>query len=178
MQTWIRALAHVALLACALCAACTQPESRGASLLFRGGTGGLTVLEQKQIFDQLSLSVASDGQSFVDTVCGQPAEASVEFPDLNGDQVSEVVVIFGNSCTSGHAERSVLLFVRRDGKLRANLGFPGASVDALTSRNLGYADIRIGGPGWCFPVWRWNGSEYVGLRNEPQEPGGCDAISQ
>ncbi len=25
----------------------------------------------------------------------------------------------------------------------------------------GWPDISIGGPGFCFPVWRWNGKAYA-----------------
>ncbi|HEY7378965.1 MAG TPA: hypothetical protein VH542_09810 [Steroidobacteraceae bacterium] len=169
---------HAILLACVLCAACNSPASRGVSLLFHDDAHGLTAAEQEQILGSLGLALAPDGQGFIDTVCGQAAEASVEYPDLNADRIPEVVVIFGNTCTSGYTERSVLLFLRHDGQLRSNLGFPGASVDVLETRHLGYADVRIGGPGWCFPIWGWNGSEYTYLRSEPQEPGGCDRIDQ
>ena len=33
---------------------------------------------------------------------------------------------------------------------------------------------KIGGPGFCFPVWRWNGKQYVHHGQAAQEPGGCD----
>ena len=41
-----------------------------------------------------------------------------------------------------------------------NLGFPGTLPDALSTTNLGYPDLLIGGPGFEFPVWRWNGKVY------------------
>jgi hypothetical protein len=25
----------------------------------------------------------------------------------------------------------------------------------------GWPDIEMGGPGFCFPVWRWNGKAYA-----------------
>ena len=41
----------------------------------------------------------------------------------------------------------------------------------------GWPDIQMGGPGFCFPVWRWNGSayalnrfEYEGKRCKPSSP--------
>jgi len=27
--------------------------------------------------------------------------------------------------------------------------------------NKGYPDLIIGGPGFEFPIWRWNGKEYA-----------------
>ena len=35
-----------------------------------------------------------------------------------------------------------------------------------TTGKDGWPDISVGGPGFCFPVERWNGSEYVLHRHE------------
>ena len=36
----------------------------------------------------------------------------------------------------------------------------------------GWQDVEIGGPGFCFPVMRWNGKQYAVLRHEdrPRAP--------
>jgi hypothetical protein len=60
------------------------------------------------------------------------------------------------------------------GKYEANVGFPGVTADPKPEKSQGYPDLLIGGPGFCFPVWRWNGKAYDFSRDEPQEPGGCD----
>jgi hypothetical protein len=147
----------------------------GPALLFAKGKGKLTDAEQRQIFAALDLAVASDGKSLVDTVCGQPASAVVELRDMNGDGRDEVLVIYGNSCVSGFTGSSVVLFIQDEGKkYQQNLGFPGASADPKAEKSKGYPDLVIGGPGFCFPVWRWNGTAYAFLRDEPQQPGGCD----
>lgn len=147
----------------------------GPALLFAKGAGKLTPAEQSQIFAALDLGVAADGKGFVDTVCGQPAGANVELRDMNGDGTDEVLVIYGNSCLSGSTGSSVVLFIKdAAGAYQTNLGFPGASADPKTEKSKGYPDLVIGGPGFCFPVWRWNGKAYDFHRNEAQEPGGCD----
>ncbi len=177
------------LAACAACllAACSQPagppaeppDPPGPALLFAGNNGDLSAAERGQVFGGIGLVVAPDGKSLVDGICGQPASASVEFRDMNADGKQEILVTFGNSCTSGHAGSTVVLFVRnREGNLQANLGFPAASADPLPDRNEGYPDLLIGGPGFCFGVWRWNGTTYDYLRNEPQMPGGCDHLNE
>jgi hypothetical protein len=170
-----------------LLAGCGQPVSApvepadppGPSLLFAAGKGDLSAAERGQVFGATALAVTPDGKSFLDGSCGQPAGASVEFRDMNADGRQEVLVIFGNSCTSGHTGSSAVLFIRdAAGNLQANLGFPAASADPLPEKNQGYPDLLIGGPGFCFGVWRWNGTAYDHLRNDPQMPGGCDHLNE
>jgi hypothetical protein len=169
------------ILACCLAvlAACAKPvDPPGPALLFAEGRGDLSAEERLQVFNLLGLSVAPGGKGFIDQACGQPAGAIVEYRDMNADGRQEVLVIFGNDCTSGMAGSSALLLIRdAGGKLQPNLGFPAASADPLPEKNLGYPDLLIGGPGFCFPVWRWNGKEYIGLRSDPQMPGGCDHLN-
>lgn len=170
-----------------LLAGCGQPASAptepadppGPALLFAAGHGDLNASERGQVFGAMGLAVAPDGRTFVDGVCGQPAGASVEFRDMNADGKQEALVIFGNTCTSGHTGSSAVLFIRdAAGNLKANLGFPAASADPLPEKNQGYPDLLIGGPGFCFGVWRWNGATYDHLRNDPQMPGGCDHLNE
>ena len=170
-----RRLGSRLLIACLLAFSAGARAADGPALLFAQGKGKLTPSEQQQIFAALGLQVAPDGKSLIDEACGQPAGAEVEFRDMNGDGKDEVFVIYGNSCLSGMAGSSVALFIKdAGGKYRVNLGFPGASADPKPEKSKGYPELLIGGPGFCFPVWRWNGSEYGLLRNEPQAPGGCD----
>ena len=151
----------------------------GPAVLFANGKGKLTASEQRVIFDALGLKLAPDGAGLVDTSCEQPASAVVEFRDMNADGKDEVLVIFGNSCLSGMAGSSVALFIQdASGKYQTNFGFPGASADPQAEKSKGYPDLLIGGPGFCFPVWRWNGKAYDFHRNEAQAPGGCDGAAR
>lgn len=52
-----------------------------------------------------------------------------------------------------------LLARDQQGHWKENFGFPGIHK-LLPTRHLGYPDIKIGGPGFCFPVWRRNGRRY------------------
>jgi len=168
-------LGSALLAACCVALAGATYAADGPALLFAKGAGKLSASEQREIFAALGLAIAADGKSFVDTVCGQPAGAQVELRDMNGDGRDEVLVVYGNSCTSGMAGASVVLFIQNaTGKYEANLGFPGVSADPKPEKSKGYPDLLIGGPGFCFPVWRWNGKAYDFHRQEPQEPGGCD----
>ena len=168
-------LLFTAVVTLATAPACSaQKPSPGAAILFAKDDGGLTVAAQDVIYESLGLAVDSAGTGF--TMCDQPAGAEASFSDWNKDGIKEVLVVYGNSCTSGMAGSSVVLFVKDSAAAgySTNLGFPGASADPQPTSNLGYPDLLIGLPGFCFPVWRWNGTAYDFLESVPQSPGGCD----
>jgi hypothetical protein len=147
-----------------------------AALLFATGDGGLSMSEQREIVSRLNLSAAADqGGTLIDGVCGAPVETTVHFEDLNRNGVSEVRVEVASICLFGGTGVGTTLFVRDgSGRFRANLGFPGLVTAMLSSQRGGFPDLRIGGMGFCEAIWGWDGSEYVHIRNEPQEPGGCN----
>jgi hypothetical protein len=157
------------------CGAQQTPEQAGAARLFSQDQGGLPERERVALYQGLGLKLDSTGKGFLDTSCDQPADAVVTFSDWNGDGNKEVLVIFGNSCTSGMAGSSAVLFIKDSaGQYQPNLGFPASSAEPQSTSNLGYPDLLIGGPGFCFPLWRWNGTAYDFLKSEPQMSGGCD----
>ena len=163
------------LLFLAACGGGGEAQSPGAALLFAGGTGGLTPAEQQLILDNSGLVLDSTGTALVDYSCGLPVGAAVEFSDWNGDGNQEVLVIAGNTCTSGMAGSSVFLFIKDStGTYLPSLGFPASSATPESTANLGYPDLLIGGPGFCFPVWRWDGTAYQFLKQVSQAPDGCN----
>jgi hypothetical protein len=149
------------------------------ALVFAKGAGTLSQAEQIEIVKALDLRTADDGKSLVDTVCGQPATAEVEVRDLNGDKVEDVLVTSGNTCTSGMTGSSVAVFIKdKTGHYKPQLGFPGVFAEVRPAKGKAYPDLLIGGPGFCFARWRWNGTAYAEAGNEPQQPGGCDHLNQ
>ena len=96
--------------------------------------------------------------------------------DLNGDGRPEAVVSESGTFCYGHSGMGYQLLSRQaDGKWRvmsSNSGIP----EFLKTRGAGgWPDILVGGPGFCFPVERWNGKayalhrfEYDGKRCKPQ----------
>jgi len=131
--------------------------------------------ERVDISNQLGLKVGEDGKTLVESVCGQSFFFEMEIVDLNHDGKLEVFVLGGNTCLSGLAGSSVWLFVKDEsGKYNANLGFPAGGYNVLDSLNAGFPDLRFGGPGFCEPVWRWNGKTYEYFRSIATAEGGCD----
>lgn len=148
-------------------------ENAFSILLFSDAAGTLSVAEREEIADWFRPIASPDGTRLLDATCAQPMSSTVELRDLNGDGNLEVLIDWGNTCTSGSAGTSVTVFVKAaDGHYRANLGFPGMIAEVRPTVS-GFADLLVGGPGFCFGLWRWNGIEYAHVRNESQTPGGC-----
>lgn len=173
-----RATTSIVLVAAAFCIASPvhADDTAAAKLLFAKGAGDLADAGRVAIVSALELQVSPDGKELIESVCSQPVSSNVRVSDMNGDGTSEVLVEYGNSCLSGMAGTTVALFVKGSGGYRLNLGVPGMVAETMAAMSHGYPDLLIGGPGFCFAVWRWNGKEYAHLRNEPQTPGGCDGV--
>jgi|WetSurMetagenome_2_1015567.scaffolds.fasta_scaffold14693_8 hypothetical protein len=149
----------------------------GYEILFKGTSSKLSNREKSQIYNKLGLRLSKDKKAVIDSVCGQDASPTVKIEDLNGDGAEEVFVIWGNTCTSGQAGQSISLFIKSaNGAYVDNFGFPGIDYEKMKTGNKGYPDLMIGGPGFCHPVWRWNGRQYQHFRNQPEVKGGCDGV--
>jgi hypothetical protein len=93
--------------------------------------------------------------------CGEVADIKIITVDLNGDGILEVFVQdFSEMCYGATGGSLVLLIKDSSGHWKKNLNFPAIDYKLLKTKNKGYPDIEIGGPGSCSPVWRWNGKEY------------------
>lgn len=90
-----------------------------------------------------------------------------EVRDLNGDGRLEVVVTGDGTFCYGHAGTGYgLLSKQADGSWKVVDSNSGIPEFLKTNGKDGWPDISVGGPGFCFPVLRWNGSEYAVHRHE------------
>ena len=154
----------------------------GHELLFMNAqnTAMLTDEDRRAIYGQLGLKVGTDGKSlvFADSECPPllpgSGDIQVGMEELNGDKRPEVFVSLGSTCMFGFAGTGVSLFIK-DGTGHWQSHNLGAGMYGVQkTRHKGYADLMIGGPGFCQPVLRWDGKSYVFHHNEPEQPGGCD----
>ena len=105
--------------------------------------------------------------------CGDPGTPGYQggaierLGDLNGDGREEVVVSEGSSYCYGAAETAFwLLSAQPDGKWRLIYRDTGMPLVLKTRGVANWPDLAIGGPGFCFPVKRWNGTTYAQNRFE------------
>jgi hypothetical protein len=138
--------------------------SKGAALLFKNVKTKLSDQTKNVLFNTINFKLSKDGKQFIldDEAAEFPFDAFVYPTDMNKDGKEEIFILFGNSYTSGMTGSSIVVFIAdKAGAYKMNLGFPGTLPDGLATANLGYNDLLVGGPGFEFPVWRWNGKEYV-----------------
>jgi hypothetical protein len=98
---------------------------------------------------------------YFDKDCNDNLDYEAEVIDLNRDGRPEVFVSIQGTCLGGATGVHMNLYIKNPkGQWKPQFGFPGV-YKVLTTRSKGYPDIEIGGPGFCFPVWRWNGALYA-----------------
>jgi hypothetical protein len=87
--------------------------------------------------------------------------------DLNGDGRPEAVVTEGGTYCYGNTGTGFWLVSQQaDGSWKLMTSSHGIPQFLKTKGVDGWPDIQIGGPGFCFPVSRWNGKAYVSHRRE------------
>lgn len=99
--------------------------------------------------------------------CDDPGTASYTpgaietVQDLNGDGRPEAIVTEGSLfCYGGDEVGFSLVSQQADGSWTLLLASEGIATMLPSKGTGGWPDIEVGGQGFCFPVQRWNGSEY------------------
>jgi hypothetical protein len=117
------------------------------------------------------------GGKVVDRESGQTCDALIEpdgVKDLNGDGRPEIVVTGRGTFCYGSTEQGYWILQKTPAGawkiVDQNQGIP----TFLPTRGVGgWQDIEVGGPGFCFPINRYNGKEYVFSRNKEYQRGAC-----
>jgi hypothetical protein len=87
--------------------------------------------------------------------------------DFNGDGLPDAVVTEGGAyCFGDTGTGYTLVSQQADGDWRIMDEQPGMLTFLSSTGSEGWPDISVGGPGFCFPVVRWNGKEYAQNRRE------------
>ena len=106
------------------------------------------------------------------TKCDDPSSSYTpgtiaEVRDVNNDGRPEAVITEGGTFCHGHTGAGYSLVSKQaDGKWKLITAGTGI-LQFLPSKGVGgWPDIEIGGPGFCFPVERWNGRQYALQRHQ------------
>lgn len=106
--------------------------------------------------------------------CDKSQELQVELGDLNRDGRPDAVITDqGGECFGNTGTGYTLVTKDASGAWRKLFQNPGIPVFQATRGVGGWPDIVNGGPGFCFPVLRWNGKDYAFVRWKAEEPGAC-----
>ena len=105
--------------------------------------------------------------------CGDPGTASYEGGavlrqgDFNGDGRTDAIVTEGGTYCFGMTGTGYTLVSRQADGSWTIMDERQGIARLLDSKGAdGWPDIEVGGPGFCFPVLRWNGTEYAVDRME------------
>ncbi len=103
--------------------------------------------------------------------CGDPGTASYTpgtietVRDINGDGRPDAVITEGSVFCFGGTEAGYSVVSKQaNGSWRLITAGPGIATFLPRRAATGWPELEIGGPGFCFPVARWNGREYVQAR--------------
>lgn len=89
------------------------------------------------------------------------------YTDLNGDGRADAVISEGSGiCYGITGTHFWLLSKQSTGSWTVMLSGLGIAEPLRTMGAGGWPDILVGGPGFCFPVYRWNGTAYARNRFE------------
>ena len=107
------------------------------------------------------------------TDCDQPDQGSYEpgaietYRDLNADGRPEAVVTEGSGFCYGNTGTGFWLLTKQANGQWTKLYDSSGMAEFLAPKGTGNVpDLSVGGPGFCFPVLRWNGKTYVRNRFE------------
>jgi hypothetical protein len=106
--------------------------------------------------------------------CDKSQAAQIEIRDLNGDGRPDAVVSdFGDYCYGATEQGFVIVTKDAAGAWRKFYNSPGIPTFQTTRGAGGWLDVEIGGQGFCHPIARWNGKDYITVRMHAEEPGAC-----
>lgn len=89
-----------------------------------------------------------------------------EVRDINADGFPDAIISSGGTECHGMTGQGYSLVSKQpNGRWKLLAGGIGIPM-FLKSGAKGWPDLEVGGPGFCFPVLRWNGQKYVLHRHE------------
>ena len=140
------------------------PLSKEAEQLFKNYFGKATNNEKNEITSLMNIKATKDAKQFY---INDPSYTDYTFSidvyplDLNHDGIEEIATVYGHPAISGNGPISTLFIKNPSGHYVPNFGFTCFLIILPNYRSQDFPDIVLGGPGFEFPIWKWNGKTYV-----------------
>lgn len=141
-------------------ATAAQTNSEEVQYLFKDVRSKLSDSEKSFIFNELEISLSDDKQAWISYEL--PVYIQIYPSDMNKDGLEEVFVAMSSTALFGGMSggNKALIYMKSPaGAYQLSATIDG-SMSILPTANLGYPDLLAGGPGFEFPVYRWDGTTY------------------
>jgi hypothetical protein len=142
------------------------PLTKDASILFKNSISKASNTEKNDITSFMNIKATKDGTQFYinDEYSKDYTFTPSVYPlDINHDGIEEIAIVYGHMAISGDNVISTLFIKDKLGHYNANFGFTGSLI-FLPNKSKPFSDVALGGPGFTFPVWSWNGKVYAESR--------------
>lgn len=150
-----------------------------------GTTDGTAAAEggsdERSLFQAAGFTYVQQRKQWESGICGDPPMGIYEpgaiehLGDINGDGRPEAFVRESGICYGNIGQHFWLLSRQPNGQWKPMLDAIAIPEFLATRGTDNFPDIQMGGPGFCFPVVRWNGREYKIDRHE-YEGKPCDPV--
>ncbi len=141
-----------------------QEYQAAVDRLFANTVTALNFMQKVEIFKLTGFKLDPNSDSmfvmYYDSDNEFPFDAYVYNTDFDKDGREEIFISYGNAFTSGRTGSSIMLLIPdHNNKYWENFDFPGLPPECLKS-NTAFPDLLIPGPGFQYPVWKWDGRKY------------------
>ncbi len=116
----------------------------------------MSVAEGTQLMSAAGFEI--QGNQMLDP-CQMPSTPHVDYIDIDGHGHIVAVVQDSGGCYGGAGEYFAVMSKDKDGKWKPVINQIGM-LGWQKTKNLDWPDIEVGGPGDCFPIYRYNGTIY------------------
>ena len=159
----------LALAACGQAAAPGEADAQTASATGAASTTSaeLSAADKTAIFALLQMRPNAQGQ--VQNECGDMVVPQFFVIDLGAGVGRAVAFMIGGgpSLASCYGDGPLTIIYRNTGGAWREIYQQRAGSPAiLSTQHQGGNDLAAGGPGFSFPVWQWNGTEYAFANRE------------
>ncbi|WP_135211118.1 hypothetical protein [Vitreimonas flagellata] len=160
IRTTLIASLVLALAACGDAGTATNADAQPAQSA--AANGAISDADKAAIFALLGMSPNPRGE--VMNECGENSTPQFLSADLGGGAGTGILFAMGGGPTTAscYGDGSLLhLFVRDGARFREVYSDRGGVLVIMATSTNGVHDLADGGPGFSFPLWQWNGTNYA-----------------